>query len=369
LLSSRQKTSGERAVHTVDFKRILIIKPSSLGDVIHALPVLKGLRHRYPDARISWLISTACADLLAGHPDLDEIIPFDRKRYGRIGRDWAVTWEFVHFVRGLRARGFDLVLDLQGLFRSGFLAWASGARTRLGFAGSREFAWLFYTRRITVPGSDVHAVDRYYLLAEVLGFADVPITFDLPVDPEARLQVERLLAAQGVDPGRDYVVIAPGTRWETKRWPTEHFVELVRRLSQETGVAVVLAGSPDEAALAEGIAAGAGVPVANVAGRTTLPQMVALVDGAAAVVMNDTGPMHLAAALDKPMIALFGPTNPQRTGPYRRGQAVLRADVDCAPCYLKRLADCPYSHRCMRALPPERVVDRVRLLLCSEAVR
>jgi len=356
-------------VRTRDFKRILIIKPSSFGDVIHALPVLKGLRRRYPRSRISWLVSTACADLLVGHPDLDEVIPFDRKRYGRIGRSWAVTWDFVRFVSRLRARRFDLVVDLQGLFRSGFLAWATGARARLGFARTREFAWIFYSQRIDVPLPDMHAVDRYYLLAEPLGFADVPITFELPVDPEARRQVDRMLAANGVGPDGCYVLIAPGTRWETKRWPTEHFAELIRRLRSGNGVAVVLAGSPDEADLATQVASAAGVPVANLAGRTTLQQMVALVDRAAAVVMNDTGPMHLAVALHKPLVALYGPTSPRRTGPYRRAGDVVRVELDCSPCYLKRLADCPHGHRCMRNLSPALVADRVRRLLSPEAVR
>jgi len=351
------------------YKRILIIKPSSFGDVIHALPVLAGLRRRYRDAHIAWLVSTACADLLVGHPDLNEVIPFDRKRFGRLGRSWSVTRDFVRFVRDLRARQFDLVVDLQGLFRSGFLARASGARTRVGFARTREFAWLFYSDRVRVPDRDMHAVDRYYLLADPLDFADVPITFELPVRPEARAEIDAVLAGENIGPETRYVLIAPGTRWETKRWPVEHFAELVRLLKSNLDTAVVLAGAPDEADLAHTVAAASGEKVANLAGRTTIPQMVALVDRASAVVMNDTGPMHLAVALNKPLVALYGPTSPHRTGPYQRLDDVMRLDWDCSPCYLKRLADCPYAHRCLRDLTPAQVADKVTSLLKAEALR
>ena len=152
-----------------EFKRILIIKPSSFGDVIHALPVLNGLRRRYPQARISWLVSTACAGLLEGHPQLDEAIPFDRKRYGKIGRSATITLEFARFVGELRKRRFDLVIDLQGLFRSGFLSRACGAKVRIGLSDAREFGWIFHSQRVRVPAGDMHAVDRYWLVAGLAG--------------------------------------------------------------------------------------------------------------------------------------------------------------------------------------------------------
>jgi len=346
-----------------DFHRILIIKPSSFGDVIHALPVLNGLRQRYPRSHVAWLVSTACAGLLEGHPQLDEVIPFDRKRFGRLGRSLAVTVEFARFVRGLHERRFDLVLDLQGLFRSGFLSLASGARVLMGFAKAREFGWLFYSHPIRVPGGDLHAVDRYYLFARPLGFAGVPIRFELPIDPGARAAVKRMLVEGGIGPGGRYALLGAGTRWETKRWPTESFAELARTIRQRFDLSVVLAGASDEVEVAGRVAAQAGPGAINLAGRTSVPQMAALVAGAAVVVMNDTGPMHLAVALDRPLIALFGPTNPLRTGPYRQADSVCRLDLPCSPCYLKRLADCPYAHRCLRELSPAAVADRVAAVL------
>ncbi len=350
-----------------DFRRILIIKPSSFGDVIHALPVLHGLRQRFPRARISWLVSTACAGLLEGHPELDEIILFDRRRFGRLGRSWQVTWEFAAFVRELNARRFDLALDLQGLFRSGFLSLASGAGVRMGFARAREFGWLFYTRPMREPRGERHAVDRNYQAGRLLGFAEVPIRFALPVAAEARAVMTERLAAAGIAAGERYALLAPGTRWETKRWPVEHFAEVARRLKADHGLAVVLAGAPDEVEAAAQVATLAGGGVANFAGQTSLRELIALVSGAAVVIMNDTGPMHLAAALGRPLVALYGPTSPVRTGPYRRPEAVVRLDLPCSPCYLKRLADCPYGHRCLRELTPAMVCRRVAALLAAEA--
>ena len=221
-----------------DFRRILIIKPSSFGDVIHAMPVLHGLRSRFPKARISWLVANSCAGLLEGHPDLDEVIRFDRKRYGRIGRNLGPTIEFVRFLGALRSRRFDLVLDLQGLFRSGFMTLATGACERLGFANAREFAPLFYTRRIAVKDMDMHAVDRNYLFARTLGFGDLPVAFNMPVRAEAARAVVEVLAGHGIAPGQPYAVMGPGTRWETKRWPAAGFAEIARRIRSEFGLPV-----------------------------------------------------------------------------------------------------------------------------------
>jgi len=346
-----------------EFRRILIIKPSSFGDVIHALPVLNGLRRRYPRAQISWLVAHSCAGLLEGQPALDEIVRFDRRRYGQVGRNLRITAEFLEFLRGLRARRFDLVVDLQGLFRSGFLAFASGAGTRVGFASAREFAWVFYSHRIAVRDPNMHAVDRNYLFASALGFEDVPIEFSLPVRAEARAVVRRMLEEGGLAAGTPYLLMAPGTRWETKIWPAEHFAEVARRIRGERGLGVVLAGMESEAPIARRVAELAGGGVVNLAGRTSLAELIALVDGAALVVMHDSGPMHLASALRKPMVAIYGPTSPVRTGPYGRDDTVARLDLPCSPCYLKETAECPHKHRCMRELSPEGVVERVRRAL------
>src|SRR5262245_56516541 len=169
-----------------DFKRILIIKPSSPGDIIHALPVLHGLRGRFPAAHLAWLVATPFADLIAAEPALNEVIPFDRKRYGRVCRSVSVSADFLGFVRDRRAREFELAIDLQGLFRSGFFAFASGAGVRIGVAGAREMAWMFYTHRIPPTLGERHAADRNYGLAGLLGFGDTPMQFGLAITAEDR---------------------------------------------------------------------------------------------------------------------------------------------------------------------------------------
>lgn len=345
------------------FERILLIKPSSLGDVVHALPVLHGLRCRYPRARLSWLVSTGCLPLLDGHPQIDELIPFDRRRYGRMLQSPTIAAEFLGFVRSLRSRAFDLVIDLQGLFRSGFMAWASGAGVRIGFAAAREFAWLFYSHRIVVAGPDEHAVDRNYGVSRMLGFADVPVAFPLPVQPQAVRNAAALLAELGVAPGERYAVAVPGARWDTKIWPAARFAAVADHLHRTRGLRTVVVGGGDERPQCEAVAAAAGSPVANACGRTSLADLVALLDGAGIVVTNDSGPMHIAVALGRPVVCVVGPTNARRTGPYGSKNRVVNTELPCSPCYLRRVAQCRFGHACMQDLAALEVQAAVDSLL------
>jgi heptosyltransferase-1 len=342
------------------FERVLIIKPSSPGDIIHALPVLHGLRRRYPDAHIAWLVAASFADLIAADPALNEVIPFDRRRFGWLGRDMAITVEFASFVQTLRERRFDLVIDLQGLFRSGFIALASGARTRIGFANAREMGRLFYTHHVRILDEDMHAAERNYLVAPLLDFTDEPMDFSVAITPADRQAADQLRKQAGLVARERYAVLVPATRWETKCWAAERFGELARRLSEQCGLrSVLIGGASDEAAGARAAETSGGAAV-NLCGRTTLRQLAALIETAGVVVTADSTPMHLAAALGRPLAALFGPTNPARTGPYGRGADVLRLGLECSPCYLKRLKECPYDHACMRDLSVEAVLEAVR---------
>ena len=325
-------------------RRILLIKPSAIGDVVHALPVLNLLRRTWPDAHVAWVLTPACANLLDGHPLLNEVILFERGRFGRGWREPAAAAGLVKFMKRLRGGEFDLVVDLQGLFRSGWMARQTRAPVRIGFANAREFAPLFYTHRVDVGTTEQHAIDRYLKVAAALGCGDAPVAFPFHVTEDDRRHVESLVpAGQGA---HRYAVLIPGTNWQTKRWPAERFAALVKPLRDRFGLATVAAGSPDEVEIASRVG---GI---NVAGRTTLRQLVALLERAALVVANDSGPMHIAAALGRPLVTLFGPTNPVRTGPYRRDDAVLRLDIPCSPCYSRAC-----SHQsCLRWLDIESVL-------------
>ena len=324
-------------------RRILIIKPSALGDVVHALPVLNLLRRRWPGSHIAWVVGGAFASLLEGHPQLDEVIRFERRRFGRGWRDPGAAVGLFQFMRNLRRGGFDLVLDLQGLLRSGWMTMRTRAPMRVGFADARELAHLFYTHRVAVHSQDRHAVDRYLKLCESIGCGRSPVEFTFHVTDEDRQHVTDLLGDE-----RPYAVLLPGTNWPTKRWPVDYFAELVSPLRRQFGLEAVIAGGPDVAEIASQI------PRAiNLIGKTSnLRQLVALLERADLVIANDSGPMHIAAALNRPLVTMFGPTNPLRTGPYGRLDSVVRLDIACSPCYSRRC-----SHQsCLRWLHAEHVL-------------
>ena len=352
-----------------DFRRILILKPSSPGDIIHALPVLHGLRRRFLTAHLAWLVATPFVDLIGADPALNEVIPFDRRRFGGMWRSPMIAREFLTFVRSLRARRFDLVIDLQGLFRSGFLAWASGAGVRLGLADAREGAWLFHTKRLSRPTGSGHAADLNYRVAETLGFADAPPDFTIHRTAEDEAAAGRLLAEAIGAADRPFAVLVPGTRWETKCWPAERFGQLARTLRDRHGLPSILVGGRDDQPRGQAAVAAAGGAAADLCGRTTLRQLAALIARSAVVVTADSTPMHMTAALDRPLEALFGPTNPERTGPWRRGEAVVRLDLACSPCYLRNLRQCQHGHECMDRLDVARVAAATaeRLLTAKRA--
>ncbi|MBN2445321.1 MAG: lipopolysaccharide heptosyltransferase I [Phycisphaerae bacterium] len=339
-------------------RRILIIKPSSLGDIVHALPVLAALRAARPDAHIAWLVNHGFAPLIEGHPLLDEVILFDRRSYGQMHRRVSVLGAFGRFVHELRERRFDLVVDLQGLFRSGFLALVSGARHRIGFQNAREFASLFYTHRVTPPRHIRHAVDRNLFLAKTLGLNVIRPAFPLGLRTDEIEAARVLLAEADGCAVSDFTAVIPGARWATKRWLPERIAEVMDRLHDETGRPTVLLGAPDERPVADQVLAGCSTPVVDLVGRTSLRELTALLQLAACVVCHDSGPMHIAAALDKPMVALFGPTDPARCGPYSRNARIVTSPASCAPCYKRVCSDCS----CMRDLTTEQVLAAVRRL-------
>jgi lipopolysaccharide heptosyltransferase I len=306
-------------------ERILIIKPSAIGDVVHALPVLALLRRRWPQAHISWLLTPGCAGLLERHPMLDEVILFDRGYYGRGWRDPVSALRLLGFTTRLRRRQFDLVIDLQGLFRSGYLAWQTRAPLRIGFRNARELSPLFYTHRVAIDTPEQHAVERYLKIVAALGCATDRVEFPFALDDDDRSDVAAMLPQ-----GRPYAVLLPGTNWMTKRWPVERFAALVTPLRERFGLETVVAGGASDQALGQQIG---GI---NLAGKTSLRQLVALLERAAVVIANDSGPMHIAAALGRPLVTLYGPTNPIRTGPFGRPESVLRLDMPCSPCYSRR---------------------------------
>jgi lipopolysaccharide heptosyltransferase I len=335
-----------QSLQIVNPDRILIIKPSALGDVVHTLPLLHLLRRRFVTAKISWLIAPSWKALIEKHPDLDEVILFDRKGLAdlALGQDGMVR--AIELSRELADRQFDLVIDVQGLLRSAALTWATHAPVRIGFGYAREGAWLAYTHRVGTLHHQRHAVERYLDVAEALGCGRGPIAFNFGVSASDYTAVASLL--EGLP---RFAVLLPGTNWATKRWPIEYFAQLAERIRNDLGLPIVVAGANDAIPLA------AQIPFdLNLAGKTTLPQLVALLERASLVIANDSGPMHIAAALNRPLVTMFGPTNPVRTGPYRRPNTVVQLDIVCSPCYSR---NCSHTS-CMRWLTPDMVLAQAR---------
>jgi lipopolysaccharide heptosyltransferase II len=339
--------------------RILILKPSSLGDVVQALPVLRMLKRWQPASEIYWWIDADLQPLLDHDPDLTGVIPFARRRWAS-PRHWG---ELLASVQRMRALRCDWVIDLQSLARSGAFAWLADGALTIGLDDSREGAPGFFDYCVARPSALTHAVDWYLAVLDHLG---VPRRWDfewLPPQPAAAQAVQ-----QTWHPGEwRWIVLQPGARWPNKRWPVEHFGELVRRVAAaDPAVRFVILGSREDTPLGETIAAAAPTRCLNLAGQTSLPEMVEWIRLCAAMVTNDTGPMHVAAALGKPLVALFGPTEPRRTGPYRRLDSVLQHPLPCAPCLADR---CRLEQpiECLRAITPERVERRLLDVLTATA--
>ena len=344
--------------------KILILKPSSLGDVIQALPVLRLLKLHFRDAEIFWWIDSSLAPLVEGDPDLAGIIRFERKRWGK-PQHWP---EMLRSVRRLREHHFDLVIDLQCLLRSATFAWLTNGKQLVGLDEVREGARGFYDLAVPRKSFHTHAVDWYLSVLPPLG---VPVHKDfiwLPERPEIFAEVKRkwleaFPTSNTQLPTSKLILLQPGARWENKRWPAYHFAELVRTLVQKFPNAhFAILGDKGDQPLGEIISQAVPAHSLNLCGATSLPEMIEWIRLGDLMITNDTGPMHVAAALGTPLVALLGPTEPRRTGPYGQLGNVLRLDLPCSPC-LSSHCTFEKTDECLRALPPALVFAHVQKLL------
>jgi heptosyltransferase I len=306
--------------------KILIVKLSSLGDVVHALPVAATLRARQPGAHISWVVERREAVVLAGHPAVDEIIKVDIRGWRRHGGLRPAVAALRRLAARLSAARFDTVLDVQGLIKSGVLAGLTRAPLRIGFAARdcREpLSALFTNRRVARPVAG-HVVEHYLALLEPLGLGAPILEFRLPSEPAAEAGADAFFAAAGLKPCDQVVVLNPGAGRPDKRWPVDRFHALARRLADESVARMMVVWGPGEEEAARAIAEGAGAGRIAVAPPTDLHQLIAVLRRASVVVAGDTGPLHLAAALGRPCVGIYGPTLPQRNGPYGAGHRVVR---------------------------------------------
>ncbi|MEW6584452.1 MAG: lipopolysaccharide heptosyltransferase I [Nitrospirota bacterium] len=335
-------------------RKILIVKPSSLGDIVHSLPFLTAMKQRFPASGIHWVVAKGFEGLIEDHPMIDKLWIIHKDSWRKIECAGSTVKEITSLFKDLKKEKFDLVIDLQGLLRSGLITAATDAPVRIGFEEAREGSRLFYTQTIK-GGRDVHAVDRYLKVAEFLGCRSDDVCFHFP----SSLNMADIGGKFSLP--KTYAVLVPGARWHTKRWPPEKFGELALRLPLET----VIVGGKGDIGMSDMIAALSQGKATSLAGKTSLKELIEIMRNAKFVISNDSGPMHIAAALGIPVFAIFGPTDPRRTGPYGKGNTIIREDVSCAPCFKKKCDDV----KCMRSLSVERVYEAITVSLASSSPR
>lgn len=325
-------------------EKLLIIKPSALGDIVHSLPFLAAVKERFPAAGIHWVVARGLHTFLEGHPLIEKLWVIDKDSWKIPGNLRRTVKDIAGLRRGLRQEHFDVSVDLSGLLRSGLITFAAGARRRIGFAGSDEGSPFFYTEKIH-GDMHIHAVDRYLSIAAYLGCDTRQVHFPFaPYDHHPAICREL---------PEEYILLGPSAGKEANRWPADRFGRLAARFSLPS----VVIGSAAEAGIAAETVRHAQGKAISIAGRTNLQELCAVIEKAKFFVTNDTGPMHIAAALQVPVFALFGPANPVRTGPYGEMHTVIKEDVDCAPCYRWKPCD---NWRCMENLTVDKVYEVIR---------
>ncbi len=329
-------------------RKILIIKPSSLGDVVHSLPFLNALRDSFPKAEIHWIIAKGLEGLLEGHPMINKLWIINKDDWKRVKGVGTTIKELRSLFKSLKAEKYDIVIDLQGLLRSGVLAKATGAPIRIGFKEAREGSRIFYTHTVKA-GKDVHAVDRYLEIAKFLGCDISDVRFPFPLSFHSS---HSSLVTRHSSLSEDYAVMVPGARWQAKRWFPERFGQL----SSMMQVKSIVVGGESDADIASIVVRNSDGNAISVAEKTTLKELIEIIRNARFVVSNDSGPMHIAAALNVPVFAIFGPTNPLRTGPYGKSHVIIRKGLECSPCYRKNCR----TVQCMEMISVREAADAIR---------
>ncbi len=324
-------------------KNILIIKPSALGDIVHSLPFLNALKRGFPHARIDWVVGHGLHTFLEGHPLINKLWVIKKDHWKKLGNLKQTIREINELRCGLGASKYDVSIDLSGLFRSGMISYFSKAKIRLGFKESDEGSPLFYTHKI--HGSmNIHAIDRYLKIAQFMGCPTDEIAYPFaPYDffPKICHSLPE-----------SYVVMSPSAGKPANRWQAEKFGELASKLN----LPVVVISSAAEADIADEVVSHSKGNAVSIAGKTGLKELLSVIKGASYFICNDTGPMHMAAALDIPVFAIFGPANPVRTGPYGTLHTVLQKELDCSPCYRQKPCD---NYRCMENLSVSQVLTAI----------
>lgn len=333
----------------MSIKNILVIKLSAIGDVIHALPVSYAIKETYPDAHLTWVVEPPAYDLLTNNPYIDEIIVFHKKEFKT---KQGFKKHFFPLLRQLRARKYDVVLDLQGLAKSGILALMARGRKKIGTCDMRELSGL-----VSKPTSGKHAhghiVERYLDVVRAIGCRTERIVCPVCPTQEEKRNARRCLAEGGVRGA--YAVLAVGTNWKNKCWTAENFARLADWLTEQGITPVLVGGGKKDEVRAAKIQENMQTQGVNLIGKTTLKELSVVIDGACVFIGGDTGPTHLAAGLGVPTIELMGPTDANRNGPYGQTDNAIEIDADCKHCWKR---DCRRNLDCLSQITVQQVIDK-----------
>lgn len=333
----------ERTALFENVRHILIVKPSALGDIVHTLPFLHALKRGFPESRIDWVVAHGLHTFLEGHPMIHQLWVIKKDQWKDMRRLRLTIREIMDLKKALGQAGYDICIDLSGIFRSGVITWFSKAPVKLGFKESDEGSPLFYTHKI--HGSmRIHAIERYLKLAQFLGCPVDEIVYPFaPYDP---------FPAILRDLPKAYAIISPSAGKPANRWQARKFGELAARLPLPS---VIISSAAEKEIAHETVLHSKGKAI-SLAGKTGLKDLLGLIGKAKFFICNDTGPMHMAAALDIPVFAIFGPANPIRTGPYGRIHTVIQKNLACSPCYAHH--PCRKNRfECMEGLSVNEVFD------------
>ena len=327
-----------------------------MGDIIHALPVPQALKILYPRARITFLVNRQFQEILTGNPSIDEILLFDREIRNHFFKS---IFSIISLVKAIRNKSFDLVIDLQGLLRSGLLAWAAKGKKVIGFENAREGSRFFYDQRIPVENENMHAVDRYLLVPKSMGWSG-KAQFDIILNKKDEEFIEVFIKAEKVKSYLKIIGIQPVGRWKTKQWSGFNFARLADRIQETNEYQVVFFGSKEDLFQVQEIAGQMKNLPIIATGKLTLKQLAAFLKKCEMLITNDSGPMHLAAALNIPVVALFGATDFRRTGPYGDRHYIIHQNIFCSPCFSRTCLNKSYDMECMETITPEEVFEKFK---------
>jgi heptosyltransferase-2 len=329
-------------------KNILVRSTNWLGDAVMTTPAIRAVRESFPEAHITMLANPLVANLFTPHDCVDEVMIYDRK-----GRHAGFSGKFA-MAAELRECGFDLAILLQNAFDAALLAWLARIPRRMGYRTDGRRLLLTHGVRIGKEHERLHHVNYYLAMLAKWGIATSKNELHLTVTPEEDMATDARLAECGIEKDDFLLCINPGAAYgSAKRWYPDRFAAVANELARRWRAKIVITGSSSEAVMAGEIESILGGQCLNLSGKTSVRELIALIKRCNFIITNDSGPMHVAAAFDVPLVAIFGPTDNTTTSPFSNCAEVVRKEADCAPCLLR---ECPTDHRCMAAVTVDDVV-------------